>query len=56
VLGGAYVVRAVKRVHGLRVIAPVWRKQRARRRALAAIPQRNGQATHANGHQRNSEK
>jgi len=55
VLGGAYVVRAVKRVHGLRVIAPVWRKERARRRALAAIPQRNGQATHANGHSRKSD-
>jgi len=55
VLGGAYVVRAVKRVHGLRVIAPVWRKERARRRALAAIPQRNGHATHANGHNRKSD-
>lgn len=54
VLGGAYVVRAVKRVQGLRVIAPVWRKERARRRSLAALPQRNGQATHANGHRRES--
>jgi len=55
VLGGAYVVRAVKRVHGLRVIAPVWRKERARRRSLAAMPQRNGHATHANGHRRQND-
>ena len=40
--GGVYVVRAVKRVHGMRLIAPAWRTERARRRALAAIPQRNG--------------
>jgi SAM-dependent methyltransferase len=45
VMGGAYVVRAVKRVHGMRLIAPAWRKERARRRGLAAIPQRNGQPT-----------
>jgi SAM-dependent methyltransferase len=55
ILGGIYVVRAVKRVQGLRVIAPAWRKERARRRALAPIPQRNGQPTHANGHSRQSE-
>ena len=42
ITGGVYVVRAVKRVHAMRVIAPAWRKERARRRALAAIPQRNG--------------
>jgi SAM-dependent methyltransferase len=45
IMGGAYVVRAVKRVHGMRLIAPAWRKERARRRALAAIPQRNGHPT-----------
>lgn len=44
IMGGAYVVRAVKRVHGMRLIAPAWRKERARRRALATIPQRNGHA------------
>lgn len=55
ILGGVYVVRAVKRVQGLRVIAPAWRKERARRRALAAMPQRNGQATQANGHSRQSD-
>lgn len=41
-LGGVYVVRAVKRVHGMRLVTPAWRRERARRRALAAIPQRNG--------------
>ncbi len=42
IAGGAYVVRAVKRVHGMRMITPAWRKERARRRALGAIAQRNG--------------
>ncbi len=46
ILGGLYVVRAVKRVHGMRVITPAWRRERARRRALAAMPQKNGHATH----------
>jgi SAM-dependent methyltransferase len=46
VTGGVYVVRAVKRVHGMRVISPAWRQERARRRALAPVSQR----THKNGH------
>ncbi|MBV8029883.1 MAG: methyltransferase domain-containing protein [Betaproteobacteria bacterium] len=41
ITGGVYVVRAVKRVPGMRVVTPAWRKERARRRALAAIPQRS---------------
>jgi SAM-dependent methyltransferase len=41
IAGGLYVVRAVKRVHGMRVVTPAWRKERARRRALAALPQRS---------------
>jgi SAM-dependent methyltransferase len=45
IMGGVYVVRAVKRVHGMRVITPAWRQERARRRAVAAIPQRNGHPT-----------
>jgi len=45
IAGAVYVVRAVKRVHGMRLVTPAWRRERARRRALAAIPQRNGQAT-----------
>ena len=39
VTGGVYVVRAVKRVTGMRVITPAWRQERARRRALAPIAQ-----------------
>jgi len=42
IMGGVYVVRAVKRVHGMRIITPTWRQERARRRTLAGIPQRNG--------------
>jgi hypothetical protein len=42
-----YVVRAVKRVHGMRVITPAWRTERARRRAVAALPQKNGHPGHA---------
>ena len=42
ILGGVYVVRAVKRVHGMRLITPAWRRERARRRAVAAMPQKNG--------------
>lgn len=41
IAGGVYVVRAVKRVHGTRLVTPAWRQERARRRALAAIPQRS---------------
>jgi SAM-dependent methyltransferase len=39
-LGGIYVIRAVKRVHGMRIITPAWRMERARRRALAPVSQR----------------
>jgi SAM-dependent methyltransferase len=46
IAGGIYVVRAVKRVHGMRVVTPAWRKERARRRALAAIPQKTNGAGH----------
>jgi SAM-dependent methyltransferase len=44
ILGAVYVVRAVKRVHGMRIITPAWRRERARRRAVAAVSQRNGSA------------
>jgi SAM-dependent methyltransferase len=48
IAGGLYVVRAVKRTHGMRLVTPTWRQERARRRALAApIPQKT------NGHARN---
>ena len=41
IAGALYVVRAVKRVHGMRLVTPAWRKERARRRALAPMPQRS---------------
>jgi SAM-dependent methyltransferase len=40
IAGGIYVVRAVKRVHGMRLVTPAWRQERARRRALAPMTQR----------------
>ena len=41
IAGGLYVVRGVKRVQGMRLVTPAWRQERARRRALAPIPQRS---------------
>lgn len=46
-LGGIYVIRAVKRVHGMRIVTPAWRMERARRRALAPVSQR----VHKNHHE-----
>jgi hypothetical protein len=46
VTGGMYVVRAVKRVHAMRIVTPAWRKERARRRALAPVSQRTQQHRH----------
>jgi SAM-dependent methyltransferase len=40
ITGGVYVVRAVKRVHAMRIVTPAWRQERARRRALAPVSQR----------------
>ena len=51
VTGGIYVVRAVKRVHAMRIVTPAWRQERARRRALAPVSQR----TNGNAHQRHHE-
>ena len=45
IAGGIYVVRAVKRVQGMRLVTPAWRKERARRRAVAAPV---SQRTHKN--------
>jgi len=41
IAGGLYVVRAVKRTPGMRLVTPTWRQERARRRALAPIPQKS---------------
>lgn len=39
--GAVYVVQAVKRVHGMRLIQPKWKDMRARAGALAPAVQRN---------------
>jgi len=44
---GVYVVRAAKRVHGMRIVTPAWRQERARRRALAPV----SQPSHKNHHE-----
>ena len=46
ILGGVYVVRAVKRVHGMRVVTPTWRKERgaAPRGRRAAAEERHHRA------------
>ncbi len=41
ILGGVYVVRAIKRVSGLRLVTPAWRQERARRRALSPVTNRS---------------
>ena len=40
--GGVYFLHGVKRVQGLRIILPKWRAAEARRKALAAVPQKTG--------------
>ena len=51
VTGGIYVVRAVKRVHAMRIVTPAWRQERARRRALAPVSQRTQGNTHRHHHE-----
>jgi SAM-dependent methyltransferase len=43
IAGGLYVIRAIKRVHGVRLVTPTWRQERARRRAVAAVPSQRTQ-------------
>jgi len=43
IAGGVYVVRAVKRVPGLRVVRPGWKNGKARAKALAPIVRREPQ-------------
>lgn len=50
IAGGVYVIRAIKRVHGTLLIAPSWRKERARRRGLAPLPQQNRHVTSSTPH------
>ncbi|MEX0958020.1 MAG: methyltransferase domain-containing protein [Burkholderiales bacterium] len=38
--GGVYLLHGIKRVPGMRLITPKWRSAAARKKALAAVPQR----------------
>jgi SAM-dependent methyltransferase len=40
IAGGVYVIRAVKRVHGMRLVKPAWRTTPAPRKALSPIAQK----------------
>ncbi len=40
ICGGVYMLHGVKRVHGMRLIAPSWRDQRAAGKALAPVVRR----------------
>ena len=44
IAGGVYVVRAIKRTVGLRVVTPAWKTERSPARALSAVTQSNGHA------------
>jgi len=35
--GGVYILRAIKRVHGMRLILPAWNHQKASRKALSTV-------------------
>lgn len=41
--GGVYVLRAIKRLHGMRLIMPAWQPRKASRKALSAITQEENQ-------------
>jgi len=47
ICGGVYVVRAVKRVRGMRLVAPQWRNGRATARALAPVARRDSAVAQA---------
>ncbi|MDS4016207.1 MAG: class I SAM-dependent methyltransferase [Candidatus Accumulibacter sp.] len=41
--GGVYLVCAVKRVHGMRLILPGWKRARAARKGLSIVSQKEGE-------------
>ncbi len=45
IMGGIYVIRAIKRAPGSIMITPAWRRERARRRALRPAIQGSGSAS-----------
>ena len=42
IAGAVYLVQAIKRVQGMRLILPAWREREARAKALAPVAQRSG--------------
>jgi SAM-dependent methyltransferase len=49
IAGGVYVVRAIKRTVGMRLVMPSWRSQPAASKALSPVTQRNHQRTGTEG-------
>lgn len=43
IAGATYIIQAIKRVHGMRLITPVWHNRKARANSLAHVAQRNEQ-------------
>jgi SAM-dependent methyltransferase len=41
IAGGVYFLHGIKRVPGMRIITPKWKSMPARKKAMAAIPQKN---------------
>jgi SAM-dependent methyltransferase len=41
IAGGTYVIRAIKRNHGMRLVTPPWREPRVKRPALVQVARRN---------------
>jgi SAM-dependent methyltransferase len=41
IAGAVYMVQAIKRVHGMRLITPAWRERKARAKALAPVVQQH---------------
>lgn len=54
IAGGVYVVRAIKRTVGMRLVTPAWRGERARRRGLAPVANTKGGMAQASGHAQQS--
>ena len=55
ILGGAYVMVAVKKVHGGRMLGATWKKRRAPAKAAVGIAQSQIRPVDANGLQRKNE-
>lgn len=47
IAGGVYVLHGIKRVHGMRLIMPSWRRSAIKGKALAVVPRQAGQASAA---------